>query len=39
MAKQSEKTLMDPIVKPHGHSEGDNLVFNPKGLEEHLPNM
>jgi hypothetical protein len=39
MAKQEEKTLIDPIVKPEGHSAGDNLILNPKPLEDHLPNM
>lgn len=39
MAKQKEKTLIDPIVKPEGHSTGDNLILNPKPFEEHLPNI
>jgi hypothetical protein len=39
MAKQEEKTLIEPIVKPEGHSAGDNLILNPKPLEEHLPNI
>ncbi len=30
MAKQEEKTLIDPIVKPEGHSAGDNLILDPK---------
>lgn len=39
MAKQEEKTLLDPIVKPEGHSAGDNLILNPNKFEDHLPNM
>lgn len=39
MAKQEEKTLIDPIVKPEGHSAGDNLILNPKPFEDHLPNI
>lgn len=37
--KQEEKTLLDPITKPEGNSDGDNLILNPKRLEDHLPNI
>lgn len=39
MERQEEKNLIDPIVKPEGPSDGDNLILNPKPIEEHLPNM
>ena len=37
MAKQEEKTLIEPIVKPEGDADGDNLLLEPRRLEDHLP--
>ena len=39
IGKQQEKTLIDPIVKPEGDADGDNLILHPKDFEEHLPNV
>lgn len=37
--KMEEKTLIDPIIKPEGDCDGDNLVLNPQQLQPHLPNI
>lgn len=31
--------MIDAIVKPEGDVDGDNLILNPKKLEDHLPNI
>lgn len=34
-----EKTLIDPITKPEGNSDGDNLILEPQQPKPHLPNI
>lgn len=36
MSKQAEKTLIDPIVKPEGSADGDNLILHPQLFAEHI---
>lgn len=37
--KMEEKTLIDPITKPEGDYDGDNLIIDPQPLKPHLPNV
>jgi hypothetical protein len=37
--KMEEKNMMDPITKPEGDVDGDNLILHPHEPKAHLPDI